>query len=117
MSCVIVAKKYKNQVHLHAFSEVLSTGSCSWKYNKPHSGEDVLHDHDDVKMHWLEKMCKEFKKPTGNCGLQMIPRAMRDKTAKDVVEEEGAAVDDVKSSSSSSSSGNSDSDTDTDDSD
>jgi hypothetical protein len=35
---------------------------------KRQSGEQVLHDHDDVKRHWIEKMCNEFNNPTGKAG-------------------------------------------------
>ena len=59
----------KREVLLCVIKTILFTGAYSWEqvanpYNEQ-SCEDTLHDNDDVKRHWTEKMCNKFKKITG----------------------------------------------------
>ena len=75
--CIIMgraagAKNYKKDVLLEVVKEVLPSGAYEWErvcaLYKERSGESDLRDKDDVKRHWIEKMCYKFKKPTGNAG-------------------------------------------------
>ncbi len=52
--------------------EVLPAGAYEWEQvanlYKERSCESDVRDKDDIKRHWVEKLCNKFKKPTGNAG-------------------------------------------------
>jgi hypothetical protein len=52
--------------------ELLLNGAQGWQevatLYKHHNGELILWNHDDMKLHWIEKGCNKFKKKTGNPG-------------------------------------------------
>jgi len=66
------AKNYKKEVLLEVVKEILHAGAYAWEQvvnlYKERSGENVVCDQDDVKRHWVEKLCNEFKKPTVSAG-------------------------------------------------
>ncbi len=66
------AKNYKKKVLLDVVKEILPHGSYAWEQvavaYKEKSGESELRDKDDVKRHWVERMCNKYKKPTGKSG-------------------------------------------------
>lgn len=66
------AKNYKKVVLLEVVKEVLPAGAYEWEQvanlYKERSCESDVRDKDDIKRHWVEKLCNKFKKPTGNGG-------------------------------------------------
>ncbi len=72
MACACGAKNYKKGVLLEVVKEVLPAGAYELEQvadlYKERSGEKEFHAKDDIKCHWVEKLCNKFKKPTGNAG-------------------------------------------------
>ena len=66
------AKNYKKVVLLEVIQEVLPAGAYEWEQvanlYKERSCESDVRDKDDIKHHWVEKLCNKFKKPTGSAG-------------------------------------------------
>ena len=63
-------KNYKKEVLLEVVKKALPCGTYEWEgvcsLYKERYGESNLHDKDDVKRHWVEKMCNKLNKPMGN---------------------------------------------------
>jgi hypothetical protein len=63
---------YKVNVFILVVEEKLPNGAHAWQevaaLYQARSSESLLRDHDDVKRHWTDKCCNEFKKPTGSPG-------------------------------------------------
>ena len=65
-------KNNKKEVLLEVVQKVPPGGTYEWEgvcsLYKERFGESNLHDKDDVKQHWVEKMCNKLNKPMGNAG-------------------------------------------------
>ena len=63
---------YQNQVLIGIVEQMLPNGSYAWTavadaYQRA-SGEKTVRSGDDVRKHWLRKLCNNMKKPTGSTG-------------------------------------------------
>jgi hypothetical protein len=88
---------YKADILIQVVEEKLPAGAIGWQevaaLYQLRSGELALHDHEDVKQHWVEKCCNKYKKPTGNPGdpkRDMILRCQR--IHQKILERNAAAV-------------------------
>ena len=57
---------------MEVVKDVLPAGMYEWEqvanlYNERSCVRDIC-DKDDIKRHWVEKLCNKFNKPTGNAG-------------------------------------------------
>ncbi|KAL7482784.1 LOW QUALITY PROTEIN: hypothetical protein ACHAW6_008448 [Cyclotella cf. meneghiniana] len=69
MACACGAKNYKKGVLLEVVKEVLPTRAYEWnKLLTCIKRDPELHNKDDIKCHWVEKLCNKFKKPSGSAG-------------------------------------------------
>ena len=66
----MAAKNYKNKILCEVVQEALSSSAIASEQvvavYKEKSGEKDLHDNEDIKWHWSEKLCDKFNKPNGN---------------------------------------------------
>jgi len=63
---------YKTNDLIEVIEKKLPQGAEGWKevavLYKVKTSENVLRDYEDLKRHWVEKLCNRFKKPTGSTG-------------------------------------------------
>jgi hypothetical protein len=70
--CPRGAKNYKNEVLMNIIAGVLPSGQYGWDQVAAAfmtaANEDILHDTDNLKRHWVKTLCNGMKKPTGGTG-------------------------------------------------
>ncbi len=72
---------YRNDILMQVIAELRPCGALAWSnvaaiYHQ-RSNEAFVRDGDDVKRHWIEKLCNKMKKPTGNTGASIRDRIYR----------------------------------------
>jgi hypothetical protein len=75
MACQRGAANYQNKVLIGIVDQMLPNGSYAWtavaggrRISQTASCEKTVHSGDDVRKHWLRKLCNNMKKPTGRTG-------------------------------------------------
>jgi hypothetical protein len=84
---------YNNDIFIDIVTRLLPTGAEDWKevaqLYQVRTKEAEGRDSDDMKRHWVEKLCFKYKKPTGKAGdisndrilrCQKIQRQIQEKT-------------------------------------
>lgn len=78
------APNYRTDVLIGIVESLKPKGAEGWKrvavLYQQDSGETMLRDGDDIKRHWIEKLCNKFKKPTGKTGQIESDRIFRCQT-------------------------------------
>jgi hypothetical protein len=73
---------YNNALLIEIIDSLKPSGALAWQnvavLYQHRSNEVKLRDYEDIKRHWLEKLCNKMKKPTGKTGAT-------DQDAKDLV--------------------------------
>lgn len=72
---------YNNEVFVEIVARLLPTGSEDWKQvaqlYQVRAKKNEGRDPDDLKRHWVEKLCFKYKKPTGKAGDPSSDRILR----------------------------------------
>jgi hypothetical protein len=75
------AKNYKNEVLIRCVLDILPNDEYGWQavalaYQEA-AQEDEVRNTDDLKKHWIKKLCNGMQKPTGWQGGDTSDRIMR----------------------------------------
>lgn len=93
------APNYRTDLLIGIVESLKPKGAEGWKrvavLYQQDSGEAMLRDGDDIKRHWIEKLCYKFKKPTGKTGQIESDRIFRCQT----IQREIQATQDCKGNS------------------
>ena len=72
MACQKGAVNYNKKVLIEVVAELLPNSNLGWQgvalAYKEKSKETAICDGNDVKNHWMKKLCNSMKKPTGRTG-------------------------------------------------
>ena len=70
MGRVAGLSNYKNGILLDVIEQLMPKGQVGWQAVADRyqivSGETIARAYDDIRRHFIEKLCNNFKKPTGD---------------------------------------------------